>query len=184
MRILGVDPGLSSAGFGVVEVESNRHIRAIDWISIDTPPHAPLEARLLELSRDVETYLDETKPDLAIVERIFFATNKRTAIDVAHGRGVILLVLAQRGIPIKEVTPLQMKMAITGDGSADKKQVQAMVQRILQLTEVPRPADAADALALALYGAQGGIIAPSAALRQPPRTQKHLEAPEERAQSS
>lgn len=152
MRILGIDPGLTTAGLGVVEYDARGGITSVDWLSIEIPSTLPLSQRLAELSNDLEAFLDEYPPDVAVVEQLFFATNKRTAMDVAHARGVILLALERRKIQIIEVTPLAMKLAITGDGKADKKQVQAMVRRILQLQEIPKPADAADALALAIYG--------------------------------
>lgn len=153
MRILGVDPGLSTAGLGLIEVDKKRAMKALDWLSIETPRALPLEERLFELANDLETFLKDAKPDLAVVEQLFFSTNKRTAMDVSQARGVILLILRRHGIEIKSVTPLQLKTAIAGDGKADKKQVQAMVKRTLNMKETPEPADAADALALALYGA-------------------------------
>jgi crossover junction endodeoxyribonuclease RuvC len=153
MRILGVDPGLSTAGLGLIEMDTKGVLKALDWLSIETPPGLPLEERLLELGNDLEEFLKDAKPDLAVVELLFFSTNKRTAMDVSQARGVILFVLRRHGITIKSVTPLQLKTAIAGDGKADKKQMQAMVKRTLNLKETPQPADAADALALALYGA-------------------------------
>ena len=108
---------------------------------------------LRELGNDLRAFLKEAKPDIAIVEELFFATNKQTAMRTAAARGVILYLLADAAVPIITATPLQLKMAITGDGKADKKQMQTMVQRILKLKELPTPADAADALGLALYGA-------------------------------
>lgn len=153
MRILGIDPGLATIGVGLVERDARRSVRALDWLAITTPAGLALAERLKELSTDLATYLAQAKPDLAVVERLFFATNKQTAIDVAQARGVILATLALQGIPILEPTPLQMKLCITGDGRADKRQVQDMVVRTLALDERPTPDDAADALALALYGA-------------------------------
>ncbi len=159
MRILGVDPGLSTAGIGLIETGKHPSaVRALDWMTITTPAALALPDRLLELSRDLEVYLDEAKPDLAVVEQLFFATNKRTAMDVSQARGVIVVTLKKRGIEVLSATPLQLKTAIAGDGQADKKQMQAMVQRILKLKEIPTPADAADALALALYGAHHGAF--------------------------
>lgn len=153
MRILGVDPGLSTAGIGLISVSKKRDVEALDWLTIETDPSLPLEERLLELGNDLEAYIADSKPDLAVVEQLFFATNKRTAMDVSQARGVILFVLRRAGIKVQSATPLQIKTCITGDGRADKKQMQSMVQRSLKLKEVPTPADAADALALALYGA-------------------------------
>ncbi len=153
MRILGIDPGLSTAGLGLITVDNRRNIQVLDWLTIETSSSLPLEERLYELSKDLEAYLEKEKPDHAVVEELFFSTNKRTAMDVSHARGVILMVLRKHGITVQKATPLQLKTAITGDGRADKKQMQAMVQRTLKLKEIPTPADAADALALALYGA-------------------------------
>jgi crossover junction endodeoxyribonuclease RuvC len=153
MRILGIDPGLSTAGLGLIESDGRGHATAIDWLSIETAPGLPLDDRLLELATDLEGYLKETKPEVAVVKKLFFATNKATAMDVSQARGAIIVTLKRHGIRVLEATPLQLKMNITGDGKADKKQMQTMVQRILKLDAPPSPADAADALGLALYGA-------------------------------
>jgi crossover junction endodeoxyribonuclease RuvC len=153
MRILGIDPGLTTAGLGLIEVTKGRNPTVIEWLTITTEKSLPLPERLAELAKDLRLYLKEAAPDHAVVEKLFFATNRLTAMDTAEARGVILLTLNENGIPIQEVTPLQLKVAITGDGSADKRQVQEMVQRTLKLKELPSPADAADALALALFGA-------------------------------
>lgn len=152
MRILGIDPGLTRTGIGVIEASSQSSAEALEWLTIATEPSLPTSLRLKELSEDLTNILKDTAPDLAVVERLFFSTNTRTAMETAEARGVILLALETAGVPIMEATPLQLKMSITGDGKADKKQVQSMVMRILQLTSAPEPADASDALALALYG--------------------------------
>ncbi|MDD5054688.1 MAG: crossover junction endodeoxyribonuclease RuvC [Candidatus Peribacteraceae bacterium] len=153
MRILGIDPGLSTAGLGFLHIGPNRTIIETDWLTIKTPTALPLEERLFELHENLTEYLEQTKPDLAVVEQLFFTTNKRTAMDTSAARGVILLTLRTHATQIISATPLQLKMSITGDGHADKKQVQEMVKRILKLNEIPSPPDAADALALALFGA-------------------------------
>lgn len=153
MRILGVDPGLTRTGLGLIEVPKVGEPRAVEWLTIETPAGLPLAERLRELAADLKQYLRETKPDLAVVEKLFFATNKRTAMDVSQARGVIVAALSEAGIAVVEATPMQLKTTVTGDGRADKKQVQSMVKRILKLKEIPTPADAADGLALALYGA-------------------------------
>lgn len=153
MRILGVDPGMTRTGLGLIEVSKKGEPKVIEWLTIETPAGLPLPTRLQELSEDLEQYLTEAKPDLAVVEKLFFMTNKKTAMDVSQARGVILSILSSRGIEIIEPTPLQLKTTVTGDGRADKKQIQSMVKRILRLQETPTPADAADGLALALYGA-------------------------------
>lgn len=153
MRILGIDPGLATIGLGVVDAQSVHQIACIEWLTIMTQARKPAPERLWEIHRDLGKFLEEAKPDLAVVERLFFATNIQTAMGVAEARGVILLTLAEHGIPVLEPSPLQLKSAITGDGKADKRQVQDMLLRILKLTAVPKPDDAADALALAVYGA-------------------------------
>ncbi len=153
MRILGIDPGLATIGIGLIETQEGMQIKALDWLVIKTPAGLPLPQRLEELSDDLQSLIKDSAPDLAVIERIFFATNRQTAIDVAQARGVILLTVGKVGIPIIEPTPLQLKMAVAGDGQADKRQVQDMVMRILKLDVRPSPDDAADALALALYGA-------------------------------
>ncbi|MEQ1849457.1 MAG: crossover junction endodeoxyribonuclease RuvC [Candidatus Peribacteraceae bacterium] len=153
MRILGIDPGLTRAGIGLIDVAPDGTITPLEWMIITTDHTLPTHARLLELSRDIEEILDQYKPDTAVVEKLFFATNSKTAMATAEARGAILVSVAKCGIEIVEATPLQLKMSITGDGKADKKQMQMMVQRILKLHSMPEPADAADALALALYGA-------------------------------
>ncbi len=151
MRVIGIDPGLRTIGVGIVEKDQNGALRARDWLVIEThgtdaPP------RLREIKEDLEGILEEHKPTLAVVERVFFAVNEKSAIEVAQARGVILLTLAEHGIEVMEPSPLQIKAAITGDGKADKRQMQDMVARILELKVIPSPVDAADALAMAIYG--------------------------------
>ncbi len=152
MKVLGIDPGLATIGLGVVITSSTQEIRLEEWLLLRTKAGLDAGERLEEIHRDLTTYLRDLRPDLAVVEKLFFETNVKTAMDVAQARGVILLALRQAAIPILEATPLQVKSAITGDGKADKRQVQDMVVRILQLSERPSD-DAADALALAAYGA-------------------------------
>lgn len=153
MKIIGIDPGISTAGIGLIRTDGTNGLESLDWLTITTEPTLPLADRLLELATDLDAYLKETKPDLAVVETLFFATNKRTAMAVSQARGVIVVTLKQNGIDVIDATPLQLKTAITGDGKADKKQMQSMVKRTLNLKETPTPADAADGLALALFGA-------------------------------
>ncbi len=153
MRILGIDPGLATIGIGIVEAESVHRMRAVEWLTIETRAGTPAPERLEEIHRDLAEFLRECRPDCAVVERLFFETNAKTAMDVAQARGVILLTLAEAQIPVIEPTPLQLKSTITGDGKADKRQVQEMLKRMLNLETIPKPDDAADALALAVYGA-------------------------------
>ena len=153
MRILGIDPGLATVGLGLVDAASVHQITALEWLTITTKAGVPAPERLLEIQKDLTAFIAEAKPEMAVVERLFFETNVQTAMDVAQARGVILLTLGEAGIPVLEPTPLQLKSAITGDGKADKRQVQEMLMRMLNLTAIPTPDDAADALALAVYGA-------------------------------
>jgi len=153
MRILGIDPGLATIGLGVIESDSPSDLRASDWLTITTPAGLPLQDRLGEIRKDLDVFVRDLRPDLVVIERLFFATNAKSALDVAHARGVILLTVAEHHIPILEATPLQLKLGITGDGKADKLQMQTMLLHMLQLQEIPKPDDAADALALAVYGA-------------------------------
>lgn len=153
MRILGIDPGLAVIGLGLLEATSPNDLTAIDWLTIRTPPSLSLAERLHEIGKDLEEFVQDAKPDSAVVERLFFETNIQTGLEVAHARGVILSTLHGCGIPVTEPTPLQLKLAITGDGKADKIQIQTMLLHLLKLKEIPRPVDAADALALAVYGA-------------------------------
>jgi len=154
VKILGIDPGLATTGIGFVQTKKDSmEVKKCDWFTITTKAHTPLSERLFEIQEDLGAYIDEIRPELAVVEKLFFARNERTAIDVAQARGVMLFTLADAGIPIIEPTPLQLKSCITGDGRADKKQVQTMLMRMLNLQSPPKPDDAADALGLALYGA-------------------------------
>jgi crossover junction endodeoxyribonuclease RuvC len=157
MRVLGVDPGLSTTGIGIIE-GSGREMHALEWLTITTDPSAALVDRLAEIGRDLVPLLQEFRPDLAVVEQVFFAKNERTAIGVAHARGVLLMHIGSQGIPVLEVTPMQLKSAITGDGRADKAQIGTMLVRWLKMDTVPTPPDAADALALAVYGAQHNTL--------------------------
>ena len=149
MRILGIDPGTGILGFGVIDTGSKSQ-KMVDAGVIRTPAHQDLPLRLLTLYDELATIADLHKPDAMAVEKLFFARNVTTAISVSHARGVVLLIGAQRGIPIYEYTPLQIKQSVTGYGRADKKQIQEMVKVLLRLQEVPKPDDCADALAAAL----------------------------------
>lgn len=164
MKIIGIDPGLATIGIGIVEADSVHRIIPVEWLTIETQAGTPAPERLREIHDDLSALLDDVQPDCAVVERLFFETNVQTAMGVAEARGVILLTLAERGITVLEPTPLQLKSAITGDGKADKRQMQDMLMRMLNLTAVPTPDDAADALALAVYGAlsQRTLLVPGA----------------------
>lgn len=153
MRILGIDPGVATIGFGLVEAERNQY-RLIRCGVITTPAHTSLAIRLDQIYHDLSELLDAFKPDAVSIEELFFNTNITTGIAVAHGRGVILLACQQAGVQIHEYTPLQVKQAVVGYGRAEKKQVMDMVRRICNLKAAPKPDDAADAVALALCHAR------------------------------
>ena len=149
MIILGIDPGIATVGFGAVEAGRGT-VRPIRYGVISTPAGLPLSSRLSIIYRDMEELIGTLHPDEMAVEELFFNTNLTTGISVAHGRGVILLAAEQLGVPVFEYTPLQVKLAVTGYGKADKRQVMQMTQRLLRLEKLPRPDDAADALGIAL----------------------------------
>nr|WP_206024162.1 crossover junction endodeoxyribonuclease RuvC [Rhodococcus sp. 14C212] len=147
---MGVDPGLTRCGFGIVDTGRGREVAAVAVDVIRTPADLELPSRLLRISAAAEDWLDRFRPDVVAVERVFSQHNVRTAMGTAQAGGVVALSAARRGIPVAFHTPSQVKSAVTGNGSADKKQVTAMVTKILGLATAPKPADAADALALAI----------------------------------
>lgn len=149
MKILGIDPGTSRVGFGLIEKEGSK-ICMLDYGCIETEPKIPQEQKLFEIYRDLTQLLIETKPDIIALEKIFFFKNAKTVIAVSQARGVILLATRQANIPITEYTPLQIKMAIADHGRAEKSQIQKMLVTWLNLSEIPEPDDAADALAVAV----------------------------------
>ena len=149
MIILGIDPGVATIGFGLVRAERNRN-QLLRYGVITTPPGIPLSNRLLQISNDMEELIHAFHPDEMAVEELFFTKNITTGIAVAHGRGVILLAAEKLGVPVFEYTPMQVKQAVVGYGKAEKRQVMLMTQRLLHMKEIPRPDDAADALALAI----------------------------------
>lgn len=153
MRILGIDPGTGILGFGVIEVEKGTS-RLIDGGVIRTPVKEDDAVRLQTIYDELTDIIASTKPTIMSVEKLFFVRNVTTAITVAQARGVVLLCGRQSGMEIFEYTPLQIKMAVTGYGRAEKKQIQEMVRVILGLEEVPKPDDCADAIAAALTHAQ------------------------------
>lgn len=149
MRIIGIDPGTGILGFGVVDVVKNKTTLVTAGV-IRTPAHTPLEERLVEIFNGLNEIISETQPHAMSIEKLFFAQNVTTAISVSHARGVAMLAGKLSGMSIAEYTPLQIKQTLTGYGKADKKQVQEMVRLHLNLSEVPKPDDAADALATAM----------------------------------
>lgn len=148
--ILGIDPGIATIGFGIIESNRNHTQKVIQYGVITTPAGIPLAQRLLQISMDVAQLISQFKPDEMAVEELFFTNNVTTGISVAHGRGVVLVEGQRQNIPIYEYTPNQVKQAVTGYGKAEKKQVMGMTQKLLSLKKIPRPDDAADALAIAL----------------------------------
>lgn len=153
MRILGIDPGTGILGFGVIDVVKGKP-KLVDAGVIRTPAHEDDVVRLQTIYDELSDIIIQTKPTHMAVEKLFFARNVTTAMTVAQARGVVLLCGSQNSLEISEYTPLQIKMAITGYGRADKKQIQEMVRIHLGLSEVPKPDDCADALAAALTHAQ------------------------------
>lgn len=153
MRILGIDPGIATIGFGVIDF-SGREYKLVNCGVITTPAHTMLSARLEQIYDDMCQLLELFKPDAVSIEELFFNTNITTGIAVAHGRGVLLLACRKAGVAIYEYTPLQVKQAVVGYGRAEKKQVMDMVRRICALPSPPKPDDAADAVALALCHAR------------------------------
>lgn len=149
MRILGIDPGVATIGFGVVNAEGTR-LRMESYGTITTPAGLPLATRLLQIEADMEQLLRDVKPDEVSIEELFFSKNITTGIAVAHGRGVILCTIEKMQLPVYEYTPMQVKQAITGYGKAVKKQIQEMTRIMLHLESVPKPDDTADALGMAI----------------------------------
>ncbi|HYG83375.1 MAG TPA: crossover junction endodeoxyribonuclease RuvC [Verrucomicrobiae bacterium] len=150
MRIIGIDPGTGILGFGVIEVAAGKKLQLVDAGVIRTRVHQPLDERLLEIHQSLTEIIADTTPQYMAIEKLFFAQNVTTAMSVAHARGVAMLAGAQAGLQIAEYTPLQIKQTMTGYGRATKKQIQEMVRIQLNLTEVPKPDDCADALAVAI----------------------------------
>ena len=149
MIVLGIDPGTAITGYGLV-TEENGQAAALAYGAITTPSDLPLPDRLLLIHRELGAVIDQYRPDQSAVEQLFFNKNVRTALAVGHARGVVLLTLAQANVPIYEYTPLEVKQAVTGNGRADKRQVQQMVTLLLSLSQIPKPDDVADALAVAI----------------------------------
>ena len=149
MRVIGIDPGLALMGFGVVESDGYR-FKMLDYGVIETPAHTEDADRLLALWHGLNELFEKYKPDAVGVEELFFNKNVKTAIAVGQARGVALLAVRNCGIPLYEYTPLQVKQAVVGYGRAEKMQIQMMVKTLLNLKEVPKPDDAADALAVAI----------------------------------
>ena len=153
LRILGIDPGLATVGFSIVDVEKSK-MRLVTCGVISTPAHTSLSSRLDRIFEDMNDLISSFSPDVMSIEELFFNTNITTGIAVAHARGVILLSAYRAGVQVFEYTPLQVKQAVVGYGRAEKNQVIDMVRRILALPAAPKPDDAADAVALAICHAR------------------------------
>ncbi|MGN0149790.1 MAG: crossover junction endodeoxyribonuclease RuvC [Clostridia bacterium] len=149
MIIIGIDPGYAIVGIGVIEYKGNK-FRTLEYNAITTPAGMPTTERLKKIYQEINMYIDKYNPDAVAIEELFFNSNQKTAINVAQARGVLLVAVANRNIPICEYTPLQVKQSVTGYGRADKKQIQQMVKMMLGLNAIPKPDDAADALAIAI----------------------------------
>ena len=149
MVIIGIDPGYAIVGFGIIRYERNR-FTVLDFGAITTPADMPFPDRLASVYEDLCYLFDKYKPDAMAIEKLFFNTNKKTAVDVAQARGVILLAAKTNGADCFEYTPLQVKQSVVGYGRAEKKQVQEMTKQLLGLSAVPKPDDTADALAMAI----------------------------------
>ena len=155
MLILGIDPGYAIIGWGIIRFERGKYI-PVDFGAITTNAGVPFNRRLEQIYDQLNELLDTHHPDVVAVEKLYFQTNAKTAIDVAQARGVIMLALQKHGVPVYEYTPLQVKSAVTGFGQAQKPQVMEMTKRLLRLKAVPKPDDTADALAIAICHAQYG----------------------------
>lgn len=149
MRIIGLDPGTATTGYGIIDIVEGEP-RVVSWGTIRTTPDEETPQRLQTIYQELSALLQEHRPDAAAIEEVFFGRNITTAISVGQARGVLILALANAGIPMAEYSPPKVKDAVTGYGKADKHQVQLMVRNLLRLEETPRPDDAADGLAVAL----------------------------------
>ena len=168
MRVLGIDPGLTRCGLGVVEGSVGRPLRLVDVNVIRTSADLPIPQRLVSIERAIDAWIEEHRPDVVAIERVFARSDVSTVMGTAQASGIAMVCAARRGISVVMHTPSEVKAAVSGNGRADKAQVGAMVARILRLESTPKPADAADALALAIThiwrgGAQSRIDAALAA---------------------
>ena len=150
MAVIGIDPGTAATGFGLIEEKSNGELKLIEFGVIKTPSEDPPEERLLSLFSQLKELIKQHKPETSAVEKLYFQRNVKTAMSVGQARGVILLALSESRIPVFEYNPMDVKQAVAGYGKADKHQVQEMVRTLLQLPDIPKPDDAADALAVAI----------------------------------
>lgn len=157
MIILGIDPGYAIVGIGVIEFVGNK-FKPLEYNAITTPAGMSVPDRLQKIYQGIEYFINKYSPDAVAIEELFFNSNQKTAIMVAQARGVIIVAAKNKGVPLYEYTPLQIKQAVTGYGRADKKQIQNMVKMILNLNAIPKPDDAADGLAVAICHAHSSHI--------------------------
>ena len=155
MIVLGIDPGYAITGYGLVNYQTN-NFKCLTFGTISTRPEMPFEKRLLRIAEELDQLISVWQPDVMAIEELFFSRNTTTAIGAAQGRGVAILSGARAGLPIFEYTPMQVKLAVVGYGKAEKQQVQQMVRILLGLQKLPKPDDAADALAVAICHAHSG----------------------------
>jgi len=157
MIILGIDPGVAITGYGVISYQGNK-FKVIEYGAVLTEAKTELPQRLLKINDDITAIIQRFNPQVVAIEELFFNTNIKTAITVAHGRGAAIISAAKQNLPVYEYTPLQVKQAVVGYGRADKKQIQQMVKILLGLDEVPKPDDVADALAVAICHAHSSAF--------------------------
>jgi crossover junction endodeoxyribonuclease RuvC len=157
LRVLGIDPGIAIVGFGFIDKIGSKLV-PVQYGCITTEAKTPQEERLKQVYESACALMDRYKPDTVAVEKLFFNRNVTTAFSVGQARGVVILAAAQRGLPVAEYTPLQVKQAIVGYGKAEKRQVQEMVRMFLKLSAIPKPDDVADALAVAICHAHSSVL--------------------------
>ena len=157
MIILGIDPGYAITGYGVVRYVGN-HFTTLDYGVVSTKAGTPFELRLLQISNSIDALIERYNPDIMAIEELFFSRNTTTAIGTAQARGVLILSAAKKNMPVFEYTPMQVKLAVTGYGRADKAQVGQMVKMLLKLDKAPKIDDASDALAIAICQAHNGLM--------------------------
>lgn len=158
MLVIGIDPGTARTGYGVVQASPSGALQLIGYGVITTPAKQPMAQRLIQLHEELQALLIEYKPTTGAVEQLFFQKNVSTALSVGQARGVVLLTLASSGLSMGEYSPQDVKLAVTGYGAADKTQMQRMVKTLLQMDELPKPDDAADALAVAICHIQSNAF--------------------------
>ncbi|WP_404285271.1 crossover junction endodeoxyribonuclease RuvC [Glutamicibacter arilaitensis] len=163
LRIVGVDPGLTRCGLAAVDVAANRQVELVGFTVAGTPTGTPLDARLLTIADAIDAWLEKHQPDVLALERVFASANVSTVIGTAQVTGIVILAAARRGIPVALHTPTEVKAAVTGSGQATKAAIGKMVAKICRLDEPPKPADAADAVALAIaHGWRGAAVGSNA----------------------